>query len=87
MGFTRWQWYYNTTQHAKIHMTKAKHYPRNRPWKRIDEMLKIAHCLDNRLTDGGNVVSPMHRPRYTPQKQNFLLLVLISIKGLVNRRA
>jgi hypothetical protein len=24
--------------------------------------------LDNQLTDGGKVVSPMHRPRSTPQK-------------------
>jgi hypothetical protein len=24
------------------------------------EMLRIPHCLDNRLTDGGKVVSPMH---------------------------
>jgi hypothetical protein len=25
-------------------------------------------CLDNRLTDGGEVVSPTYRPRSTPQK-------------------
>jgi hypothetical protein len=25
-------------------------------------MLKIPHCLDSRLTDGGEVVSLMHRP-------------------------
>jgi hypothetical protein len=25
-------------------------------------MLRIPHCLDNRLTDGGKVVSPTHRP-------------------------
>jgi hypothetical protein len=31
-------------------------------------MLRIPHCLDNRLTDGGKVVSPLHRPRSTPQK-------------------
>jgi hypothetical protein len=24
-------------------------------------MLRIPHCLDNRLTDGGKVVSPTHR--------------------------
>jgi hypothetical protein len=26
------------------------------------ETLRISHCLDNSLTDGGKVVSPMHRP-------------------------
>jgi hypothetical protein len=32
-------------------------------------MLRIPHCLDNRFTDGGKVVSHTHRPRSTPQKQ------------------
>jgi hypothetical protein len=32
------------------------------------EMLRIPHYLDNRLTDGGKVVSPTHRPHFTPQK-------------------
>jgi hypothetical protein len=31
-------------------------------------MLKIPHFLDNLLTNGGEVVSPTHRPRSTPQK-------------------
>jgi hypothetical protein len=31
-------------------------------------MLRIAHFLGNRLTDGGEVVSLTHRPRSTPQK-------------------
>jgi hypothetical protein len=35
------------------------------------EMLRIPHCLDNRLTDGSKVVSPMHRPRSTPQKHYY----------------
>jgi hypothetical protein len=35
------------------------------------EMLRIPHCLDNRLTDGGKVVSPMYWPRSTPQKHCF----------------
>jgi hypothetical protein len=29
------------------------------------------HCLDNRLTDGGKVVSPTHRPLSTPHKHYF----------------
>jgi hypothetical protein len=34
-------------------------------------MLRIPHCLDNRLTDGNEVVSLKHRPRFTPQKWYF----------------
>jgi hypothetical protein len=29
---------------------------------------RLARCLDTRLTDGGKVVSPTHRPRCTPHK-------------------
>jgi hypothetical protein len=30
--------------------------------------LRIPHCIDNRLTDGGKVVSPTHRPLlYSPE--------------------
>jgi hypothetical protein len=35
------------------------------------EMSRISHCLDNRLTDGGNVVSLMRRQRSTPEKHYF----------------
>jgi hypothetical protein len=43
-------------------------------------MFKIPHCLDNWLTDGGEVVSLTRRPRSTPQKHFFFLfLVLISV--------
>jgi hypothetical protein len=35
------------------------------------EMLRIPHCLDNRLTYGGKVVSLTHRPHFTPQKHNY----------------
>jgi hypothetical protein len=35
------------------------------------EMLRIPHCLYNRLTDGGKFVSPAHRPHFTPQKHYF----------------
>jgi hypothetical protein len=46
------------------------------------EMLRIPHCVDNRLTDGGKVVSPTHRPHFTPQKHIFLMFpVLISVRG------
>jgi hypothetical protein len=33
--------------------------------------LRILHCLDNRLTDGGKVVSFTHWSRSTPQKHYF----------------
>jgi hypothetical protein len=34
-------------------------------------MLRIPHYLDNRLTDGGKVTSPTHRPRSTSQKHYY----------------
>jgi hypothetical protein len=34
-------------------------------------MLRISYCLDNRLTDGGKVVSPTHPPHFTPQKHYY----------------
>jgi hypothetical protein len=38
------------------------------------EMLRIPHCLDNRLTNGGKVVSPTHRPDFTPQKHYYIYI-------------
>jgi hypothetical protein len=35
------------------------------------EILRVPRCLDNRLTDGGKVVSPTHRPHFTPQKHYY----------------
>jgi hypothetical protein len=35
------------------------------------ERFRIPHCLDNHLIDGGKVVSPTHRPHFTPQKHYF----------------
>jgi hypothetical protein len=34
-------------------------------------MLRIPHCLDNRLTDGGKVIGLTHRLSSTPQKHYF----------------
>jgi hypothetical protein len=39
-------------------------------------MLRIPHCLDNRLIDGGKVVSLMHPPHFTPQKHYYFKEVL-----------
>jgi hypothetical protein len=36
------------------------------------EMLRIPHCIDSWLMHGGKVVSPTHRPHFTPQKYFFL---------------
>jgi hypothetical protein len=34
-------------------------------------MLRIPHCLDNRLIDGRKVVSLTHPPHFTPQKHYY----------------
>jgi hypothetical protein len=34
-------------------------------------MLRITHCVDNRLIDGGKVVSLTHPPHFTPQKHYY----------------
>jgi hypothetical protein len=47
-------------------------------------MLRIPHCLDSRLTEGREVVSPTHRPHSTPRKH---FLVLISVRGCAYPRA
>jgi hypothetical protein len=45
------------------------------------EMLRIQHCLDNRLTDGDKFDSLTLRPRSAPQNHYFYLLVLIYVSG------
>jgi hypothetical protein len=45
------------------------------------EKSRLQHFLDNRLTDGGEAVSLMYRPRFThPGK----FLVLIPVRGWIN---
>jgi hypothetical protein len=39
-------------------------------------MLRIPHCLDNRLRDGSEVVGLARLPRFTPQK-HFLVLIYV----------
>jgi hypothetical protein len=48
---------------------KSKAIPVTGLWDlQSSDMFRITHCLDNRLRDGGKVVSPTHRTRFTPQK-------------------
>jgi hypothetical protein len=49
---------------------------RGGPWG--SETSRLPHFLDNRLTDGGEVVSPTRRPPFTPPGR---FLVLISVRG------
>jgi hypothetical protein len=39
------------------------------------ETSRIPHFLDNQLTDGGEVVSLMHPPRFTPQDSLYSFLL------------
>jgi hypothetical protein len=52
------------------------------PIMQYNEMLRIPYCIDNRPTNGGKVVSPTHRPHFTPQKYYFSA----SGTGWVNQR-
>jgi hypothetical protein len=45
------------------------------------QMLRVPHCLDNRLTDGGKVVSPTHQPHLTPQKHYYFFNVPVLISA------
>jgi hypothetical protein len=40
--------------------------------------LRVPHFLDNRLTDGGKVVSLTHRPNFTPQEDSWYSFLLES---------
>jgi hypothetical protein len=65
----------------------SKGHFRNSPSRPGCEMLRIPQCPDSRLTDGGKVVSSTYRGALYSPETFFLLLVLISVRGLVNHRA
>jgi hypothetical protein len=56
-------------------MVKAIHV--NRPWRSIGcEKLRLTHFLDNRLTDGGEVVSLTRRPPFTTREDSWYSFLL-----------
>jgi hypothetical protein len=44
----------------------------------------MPQCLDNRLTDGGKLVSPTYPPHFTPQKHYFYCFLLAIHNKKVN---
>jgi hypothetical protein len=57
------------TSYVKVSKLKSKAVPITGPGGLQGcEILRIPHCLDNRLTDGGKVVSPTHRLHFTLHK-------------------
>jgi hypothetical protein len=53
-------------------------YPCNRPWRPVGlwDVEVPTFCLDSRLTDGGKVVSPTHRPLFTLQEGSWYSFLL-----------
>jgi hypothetical protein len=51
-------------------------YPCKRPWRLIVVRTRGCHILDNRLTDGGKVVSATRRPRFTSQEDSWYSFLL-----------
>jgi hypothetical protein len=45
------------------------------------ETLRLPHFLYNRLTDGGEVVSPMRLPPFTPPPPGKFLVLIFSVRG------
>jgi hypothetical protein len=59
-------------KHTYIYIYKVKAIPlTGRGCLKGCEMLRITHCLENRLIDGGKAVSLTHRPHFTPQKHYY----------------
>jgi hypothetical protein len=55
------------------------------------ETSEVPHSLENRLTNGGEVVSLTRRPHFTPQEQSSYIFrvsprVILRLNGLVNLR-
>jgi hypothetical protein len=56
----------------------SSHYLCNRPWRPIGlcETSRLPHFLDNRLTDGGKVVSLTLQPPFTPDEVSWYSFLL-----------
>jgi hypothetical protein len=56
----------------------AKTYPFNRPWRPIPlwDVEGPTFSLDNRLTDGGEVVNLTRQPPFTPQEDSWYSFLL-----------
>jgi hypothetical protein len=65
--------------HELFHSHNSRHKSKAVPVAdRVVRCLRFPYCLDNWLTDGGEVVSLTRRPLFTLQED---LLVLISVRG------
>jgi hypothetical protein len=54
--------------HQTPNVLKRQHYPCNRPWSPQGcKMSRFPHFLDNRLTDGGEILSFMWQPPFNPR--------------------
>jgi hypothetical protein len=58
----------NTEKNLKVTAKKGKDIPvTNHGGPQGYERLRLSHCLDKRLIDGGKVVSPTRWPHFTPR--------------------
>jgi hypothetical protein len=88
------QWFYSrmfrnpVNQLCIVSILKASlnNQPCNRPWRptTLWDVEAPTFSPDNRLTDGGEVVSLTRRPPFTPPGR---FLVLISVRGWIDPRA
>jgi hypothetical protein len=61
----------DTTHDLISDVCEATRYPApGRGGLYIYEISKLPHCIDNRLTDGGKVVSRTRQPRFTHKKSS-----------------
>jgi hypothetical protein len=67
-----------------MHIFRQSYYVTGRGGLQGCQVLRISHCIHNRLTHGGKVVSLTRRLRPTPHKQ---FLIFISVSGWVNPNA
>jgi hypothetical protein len=49
-------------------------------------MLRIPHCLDNRITDDGEIVSLTRQPPFSPQEDSrYSFVSSLSVRGYVSQ--